>query len=380
MGILRPVLVALDSSAVGNLARDTHCAGTAEQVAAHAIREKFVNGSLIPILTLHQIGELVAHNDSAVVSERLALLSQLPHVAFVQSLKHKGHVGSIIDIGAAEVQAIYLERLRDPADIAEFAKLKFLAFDTGRRLVAQFEGVLPELKIRLAEMRQRDRAVSSLVHVDVFKNRHQSLRKAFQDVVGFRKDTIAAASEFARKLASELGAHADKKAGDPSRLAREFAQDMRPRFAKLARSEQPVLETLCAHYNVDVRAVSLDMSVEDFCWMGVFQRQLEILVETLGLPVRLTEHDVSSRMMPSWIVRREIFHARRAATRAAGSDLSDDYLAALACYADLTVVDKRTHAYLTQRISKCGPLRSCLRQFTKVRNTSDLAQQLSELA
>ncbi|MEA2708189.1 MAG: hypothetical protein QOF78_790, partial [Phycisphaerales bacterium] len=282
----------------------------------------------------------------------------------------------IVDIGAAEVDALFIRRLRQPTAIAEHAKSTFLALASGRDLVSPLRRVLPELKQQMEERRKETQILSSLVHVDVLKNRNRTLRAALRNVVGFRKDIAAAASDYSKKLAAALEAHGDKKLDDLREIGHQFIEGQLDRFATLSKSKLSVLETMCATSGIDIRAVSLDMSFEDFCWMSVYQKQLDILVETLRLPTRLTEFDVPSGLLPHWIVRREIFHARRASGRAAGSDLGDDHLAALACYADLTIVDKRTHAYLEQGLKRSTSLHQCLREIARVRSTSDLARLL----
>jgi hypothetical protein len=376
MAIIRPRFIAIDSSVLGALIRDANGAHGAERTAASEIINRIHDGRLLPTLTLTLMSELLQHDDDRIVAARLDALAAIPNLAYVKSFQHPSQAGSIIDVGAAEVDAVFIRRLKKPSAIAEHAKKTFLSLAKGRDLMLPYRAVLPELRRRLSESRKEARILSSLVHADVLKNRNQTLRVALRDSIGFRKDVEAATADLAEKWASALDSQGDKKMQNRREVGKRFIAAQAPTFKSLAKSKLSVLETMCANAHVDIRAVSLDMTVEEFCWMPVYQRHLHIFSEVLGLPTKLTEFDVPSGLLPHWIVRREIFHARRGAARAAGSDLGDDHLAALACYADLTIVDKRTYAYLGQGLKRSACLRECLRPIARVRSTSDLAEKL----
>jgi hypothetical protein len=380
MAIIRPRFVAIDSSALGELVREMNSARGAHHHAALEIKKRIHEGTVLPILSLTLVSELVQHGDPQIVADRLGALAEIPNLAYVRSLKYPTHVGSIVDLGAAEVDAAYIRRLREPAAIAERAKSTVLALGKGRDLVSTYRAMLPELKQRLAPRLKESQIIASLAHVDVMGNRRQSLRAALRDAVGFRKDVEVAASDLAEKLASTMESEGDKKLEDRREIAHAFIAMQMDEFKELSKSTLSVLDAMCKTADVDIRAVNLDMTLGEFFWMAVYQKHLDIFVETLGLPTRLTEYDVPSGLLPHWIVRREILHARRGAMRASGSDLGDDQLAALACYADLTVVDKRTYGHLEQGLKRSAYLRQCLRPIARVRDTSDLAEQLSKLA
>lgn len=79
---------------------------------------------------------------------------------------------------------------------------------------------------------------------------------------------------------------------------------------------------------------------------------------------------------PTWLLWKELYKIRIKAQRASGSDINDGFLAGLCLYADLTIVDKRTHEYLTQIKRKSKILKEHINQFEKLSHYYQLLDYL----
>jgi hypothetical protein len=74
-----------------------------------------------------------------------------------------------------------------------------------------------------------------------------------------------------------------------------------------------------------------------------FRQRIDVVAECLAMDLAPLRARAAMNRIPSWIVERALRAFRQSRTSNPGSDLTDRHLGCLGAYADLTLVDRRTH-------------------------------------
>jgi hypothetical protein len=117
--LLKPRFIALDSSHVGDIARDRASMDVERKRAAQNFQRAFDASNNILLLSWHHIEELLSYQDERVVVECVAYLRSLPLVASVRSVRGDDIIGGIIDVLAFEVRAAFNAPAMDAAEIRD---------------------------------------------------------------------------------------------------------------------------------------------------------------------------------------------------------------------------------------------------------------------
>jgi hypothetical protein len=133
MKFVLPKIIALDSSAWGNLARDLpHNPG------AKKVIEFFGNGSLVPFLSGHHILELTQHASQEVRRSRIKLISSLQFVACCRSPQGIPMFGRFEHIVESELAVLLSEPSLTPEEVVSRVRPNvYSGFCSGKELVAQ---------------------------------------------------------------------------------------------------------------------------------------------------------------------------------------------------------------------------------------------------
>jgi hypothetical protein len=182
---------------------------------------------------------------------------------------------------------------------------------------------------------------------------------------------------FAVELHRQLLGHGDRRLTAAESAARSFALDALKRVEEAEQdSENPALAILLDH-GIDEESLEPSMTMEDLELLAVFARRLLLLGERLRPPRSLTLREMNMECLPSWLVIRELMRAHGREDRVSGSNLGDSDIAGAGLYADICVVDKRTHNYLHQSHQRVPSLNKLLDRYKKTSNYRGLMDCVS---
>ncbi|WP_247776884.1 hypothetical protein [Bradyrhizobium sp. CW1] len=105
--LIKSKLVALDSSHLVNVIRDTFSKESAAREKAAAFERAFESSGSVLLLSWHHLRELLSHENKAVIEQRFEYLASKPLVASIKSLTEESLAGSVIDMQALEVAAAF---------------------------------------------------------------------------------------------------------------------------------------------------------------------------------------------------------------------------------------------------------------------------------
>jgi len=116
---------------------------------------------------------------------------------------------------------------------------------------------------------------------------------------------------------------------------------------------------------------------EHYAYEDEFAHILKCVTKLLGLsePIRL--EDIPQGILPSRILSLELRRVQFFADKVHGNDLNDNALASLACYVDLTIVDKRTEEYIRQIKNRSSDIRGIIGKTASISGFERLPELLN---
>lgn len=375
--ILHPRLVALDSSHIGALARDSCCADAKRNRDAKAFVLAFNNMGCVLLLSLHHIQELITHRDEAVVQERMTFLASLPMLAWIASAAADEVVGSVLDILAHEVATAYAAPDADAVAVRDAVAAKVIRLDSGLRAVAPFLEQWRVLRPMLLSQQERARKIVAIS------------RSNFAGVSNIRvRDYIDAKlrnpADIARRfhglhgsLAADIRSRGDKRIVDAAQTATEFLEDVTAQASEaLAHTSYPTLQFLKA-FDVDLAEIDENTTVGDVGELATFRKKLGLVNRNLGLPWSELRSCVKASKLPSEVIQSALRRYGQDNPERKGSDLADSYLACLSAYAVVTYVDKRTCENVRRARQKSAVFAAVARRVEKAGSYQDIKLQLA---
>lgn len=141
--------------------------------------------------------------------------------------------------------------------------------------------------------------------------------------------------------------------------------------------EGTALDIFLASHDVPKSDISDRTTLEQFKQIARRRRLARVAVNQLGLDFESVWPKLRDAEIPSEIIQQTVRSARKAAHRASGSDLGDDYLVCLGPYVDAVIVDKRTHEFLTQGVRRDPYFRQMVGFFGKAASYKHLPAVLA---
>lgn len=375
--MVKPRYVALDSSVLGNLARDLCCTKRSRRAKAASALDHLSGEGFIPLVTLPHMMELTQHEDYGVVENRLHLLRHMPHVAWIASSAPDWLVGSIPDIFAAEVHGVLCQNTPSTAKTLRWSKTRLLRFGTGQQFMDRFTpAVVRSMHYAAVQQMARNREIVSLRRARFTGLEDCRLSEFVSEPTRSRSEILQYARILLPKLQEALRKTGDKKLRSRGRTARRFLQDVLDNDISQLSLEDHSLDQLLAHFGLDACEVSGKEHLTDLGYKAVFRRNLRQAARTLDFDYDALLDDVREEDCPSWHLWRELDRAAESAIRASGSDLHDFSLAVLSLYADVTIVDKRTNELLRQVLKRTPQLGEVSNVFFNVANYMEIRSKL----
>lgn len=370
---LRTSFVSLDSSTLGNLARDYE---TDED--AKSIFELFKTGSIVPFLTWHHLAELSHHQNDDVFEKRWNFLRNLPLVCFQKTKYSESPVGSIIELRSAEIDFLLENANFDLANaIAAIRPNVCNGVETGTEFFKRNYDFWHFYRRNFSEENmQRSARIASITHFPTV-----DFSKPLYDGGKLRTPEEARAyfSRLASTLGGKLSTRGDKRLNDPMGVAAELMREtFETATPSLWEAEDP-LQHILQIYGIDKSRLPKKPTIGDAAYEGVFVGQMGIVADSMKIPRDLVLAAASQWSMPSWKIWRFLDEHVRQDSRARGSNLTDKQLSCWGIYLDGIEVDKRMREYirqgtannsiidaLSQRLIRGGTYRKLLQELEKI--------------
>jgi hypothetical protein len=372
----------MDTSTLNGLARDLS-SSAAELTGKRFVNELSVRG-YVPVISFENILELLRHKNGRTVNDRIAMFAVFPQVAHVDALQRPGEPGTIVDILAREVKAYLSDKASDVATIARSVRSSLFGFCDGRKIEKWLNEKREEYRPLAQGSHQREKLLSSVSHVALTGT---DKVKVGSIPPNSRVDQ-ATIERYLRRLQSEMEANLrehgveglDKAYSDD--FAAQFVADQGASFSRIAGPDgAPAFARFRDEWlrerRIDPIQVSDRMTIYDLAEMSAFSRKLKLVSHVLGLAEPVTVRDIPMDKCPSEIVQTGVERCRRSAPRAQGGDLIDSYRATLACYCDITIVDKRTKEYIRQLRTQNNLAKALIRKVVCLSTYTDFLSEES---
>lgn len=372
----RPRLVALDTSLLSAVARDAFSRLPGQREHASAFVNSLGKLGCVVLLCWHHIEEQIAYHDPKVVADRLAFIRSLPLLAWVSSASGDEGLGSIVDILALEVSAALALNAGFGA-VRDRVAEKLIKFGTGEQMLRPYENYWSVLQEQARARQEKTRdivAISRSKYNDMSKIKLTDLEKAGARRPAERERHFDLLNE---RLAEDILLRGDKRIKNPVASAERFFDDVKSRAAAVTLGASNPTHQIMRLHGVDPSEMEPDATPEDVGKLSAFRKRLRIVSEILAIPFDELKAGITEDQLPSCVIQDAINRYRQDTPERKGSELTDNYLACLSAYVDVTYVDKRTLENFRRVEQKCPELKPLLRRVEKASNYQMIAAQLS---
>lgn len=357
MTIMIPKRVVLDSCAIADTARDVEDPRSPGHNDALAFLRLFTSHEWIPMLSLLQINEIAQHGDPHVVEQRVRLLQRLPLIAWIRNTRPDPlcpetlHYGAVLDLIYHEAMALLAGTsaagLRDDCVIVAASS----------SFVASMVACARESRRRLGSD-QKARNVASLAFAMGTISPKWTIGQ-LRDLLTNDRATIARnMRSFRNRMVTVLEKNRDPKANGLPRAFADECAETELLAAKLVHlgPDADVLAAYLQHYGLGLSDVDDSMTMQEVGELAGMRAVLRQVFEGRAKGIREGEYlKLRPHMIPSYWVDRLLRRKQVAkGENPKGSDLIDASTLSMALYAEVAIVDKRTHE-LVQRIRREHP-------------------------
>lgn len=373
-----PFLVQIDSFALNDISRDYfHVDSTKKQKAYNFIYEFYKRGA-IPIITWHHIEEMLSHKNDEVSSRSIAFILALPFIAVLKS-DIECFIGSIVDINKEEIQTITMcENEIEIGLIIQETCSNIYKFCSGASIIDPLIPNMGTIRQVVLSKAHKNKEIASISRAKSLKPHYKHKLSDIRNMKNYtysEEATNAILYNMKSKLTKEIKEQGDKKISSDSvdKIATDFIADIKIDSTKV---NIPMIEMICKSSGLSKEEFEKVKSWEDLECVPIFKARLESIAEEFPESQKDKIINLKEEYCPTWLLWKEIYKIRVKAERASGSDITDAFLAGLSLYADLTIVDKRTHEYLTQIKRKDIAISEYIQRFEKLSCYLDILDYL----
>jgi hypothetical protein len=237
---------------------------------------------------------------------------------------------------------------------------------------------LPAIRTELAAMAEKHRNIVAISYSDFASVSNNKVADFISGEPPERLNLQQNVASLEATLGNDIRQHGDKRITDPEGVAATFMADIYRRGISLTEHESPSLQILAA-FNIDLSEVAPETTIGQIGEWAVFRKKLSRLNAVLQLPWNELKTGVREERIPSGIISLALARFRPRTSEWKGSDLTDSYLACLAPYSDLTLVDKRTYEGLRIARRKNKEVAKLIRRVDKAKSTRAILDQLTSL-
>jgi hypothetical protein len=344
MNLVKPYFLAMDTSHLAQWIRDSVSHVDSERIRAKEFTIWLQETGTLPLLTLHHIEELCAHNDQDTVRRRLRFLHSLPFIAWVRDGGNGGNSGpgGITSIMRAEVIAGFANPAADLGSVRDEAARALMQIGTGEDLLGTSPDDWLILRPMFVQRAKQSRNLVSVAHTNVVDLSSIQIRKLMSGAIRGEESVNRQLQLIEGSFSFDIKKHGDKRIEDPEAVARDFIIRVKQMRSKLPDSAKELVLQSLALMGVEVGDLRPDATVGDAMALGEFLQKMKVSTQDEAISFSELKHAVPPDRVPSWLISSLLRKYSPLVSERKGSEIIDTHLACLSPYADLTLVDKRT--------------------------------------
>ena len=348
MELIRPLIVALDSSTLGKVSRDYWSASPEDRLKARTFIADLRNRGVYVAFTLMQVCELLRHGDPVVTRERLGFLSSLPLIAWLRPYSKTWFPGSVCDLHVRELHAFHFDSAKTWREIIEAVRQDLWETGMGSEMFMNTDEFWGEIKRISVELHRVEKNVASIAKPDASNANHRTIEQSRNTEKRSNESRGAFFPKYAESLRHKLVQHGDRRLEDVDRIACGFAKSIQIRVESNNGFGDDPIGGIMDHFGVPKELVTPRTTLGEVGHIAAYVARLRVYSKYLRPTCSLSMTDVPIDSLPSDVLHVRLASIQQRADRVSGSDMGDAGLATLALYSDCIEVDKRTWEYLNQ--------------------------------
>jgi hypothetical protein len=369
-GLIRTRFVAFDTNQLGNWCRERKSSDRSARLRAARFEESLASAGIIPLLTWHHLEELLAIENQDAAASRIAFLSGLPLVAWIASANDQMTLGGIVDVLAAEVAAALTYSPSSALTTRDLAAQSLIRVGSGQEAMTPFIEIWRDLQLLFWARAKNNRA-----HVAVVES--QTFDISDRKVADLLNGRLRAGTDLERQLhgmgsamSDDIAKRGDKRISNPAAVADWFMGEVVHMAMPWTGNARDLVLRGLAQMDVEPGDIEPDTTMADIGALSVFRKRVRVAALSAGLSETRARR-LPMDVFPSWLIDEALnSHAQDQAERK-GSNLTDRYLAALAPYADMLFVDKRTMETFRRVFAKSPDVAQLVRDVRRATNYFD---------
>lgn len=339
----KPRLVVLDSSQLGELARDAASHDRARRRKALRFMPSLLARGWLPLLSLHHIEELLQHDNEQVVDNRLSYLWNLDFVAWIGDAEPDSSAGSVVMLMAAEALTAHRYLTAEAVEVRNLTRDRVIYTGPSTSAVPAAFAHWREFREEFKEHQVRTRRVAAIARWRPTPIGNMRLGELLQLPTRSQIDIDRRINGLQGRLTQEIATRGDKRIADPRAMAAEFFAEVRCNATGLnSGSHVPGALQILQAAGVDVDTVDPNTTFDQLMERVMFENQLRVATEGHGLSWEAIKRTVTQDRLPVSVITHTMRMYGQDQPERKGSEVTDIHLLALAPYADVSYVDKRT--------------------------------------
>jgi hypothetical protein len=369
--------IALDTAQIGDWCRDRVSPKKDLQDAVMEFESAFLGGGHVLVLTLHHIIELLRATPD-VALKRVEFLALLPKVAWPRSRMKDGHIGNVLDIMAAEVIAALT--CINAVEVCKQVRPSVFIAGSGRDLIGANPSDWLMLRPEALAQADSDRRNVAITRSQTIKAPKLTVAELKASKFRSPEEAVKIFPSLMQALAIDIRDRGDRRLEKPTLVAADFYAEVINHAAALEGGVEEAIRKDFAAKDVELDELGPNAYLADLLDLVVFRKQLRVISKWADLTWEQVKSLATIDKLPSAMIERGLRLYGQDQKERKGSEINDRYLATLACYADLTYLDKRTLNDFREVKRRYPVLKELLQQTEKNSNWRTATNQIVGLA
>lgn len=377
--IIAPRLIAIDTSILGKVANDYHSQTQSRIKKALKFLSTITDRGLIPFFCMHHFQEILQHDNDLVAYGRLSLIKRFPQVAWVKPSSPDGFVGSIIDVQGTEISKL----LNDPdisiETLIREIRQELISYSSGESFINAIEKELLILRKLNVFETNKSKAISSISHVRNSNIDNLKLSELHRSQLKSPNEVNEAMKLLRETLKQELKKRGDRKLENQDETIDQFLNLVIKNGLKMYEPNHDSLyKKFINSSGIEEHEVDENWTVGELEDYAIFKEKIKVIARSFNFDLKKALK-IPQSTIPSWFIWVELDKKTREEKFAAGSNIIDKYLASLAFYADILIVDKRVKEYFKQITQKYKKFSFINNHIIKLSKYENLGKQLDTI-
>jgi hypothetical protein len=330
--------IALDSSILGNIAKDYFSPDSIARKDATIFLDFLAKNAFIPFLCWHHFEELIKHRDNDITRHRFNFLQLLPQVAWITTVN--GTLGSIVDLLAAECRTALQDSQLSVLEVRDQTRNSLISFGTGAEAIAPYEGIWQDLRPHLWKREEKAREIVAIRRANVNDITKEPVSNFINGAIRKQHEAINWLNQSQVKMAHEIQKHGDKRISDAREVASRFYNEILD-SDDVSHLQNGGLQQYLNYLDIEIHDLEKNATMGDLLDTIEFRRKIKVVHKRFSVTWDHFKKLVKPNRIPSWIIENSLCLYSQKQNEHKGSELNDHYLACLSPYVDLIYVDRR---------------------------------------